>query len=94
MKRNIELSAGAAAVLVAVAGLAASLAAEDVRIRLGRTTVRSVAPLYLPDNTPSDRYQAAYVWDGANTETCVLVLRDLQTEQIALTAVNAESCRR
>lgn len=84
---------------VVVAGVvllsaAVSVVAQEVRLRLGRTTVRSVAPLYLPDNTPSDRYQAAYVWDGANTATCVMVIRDVRTEQIAMAAVDAESCRR
>lgn len=82
--------AAVATVLLSAAG---SLAGQEIRQRLGRTIVRSVAPLYLPGNQPSDRYQVVYVWDQFHTNTCMVVLRDLQTEQFALSAVPVESCQ-
>ncbi|MGE3703764.1 MAG: hypothetical protein AB7I13_00730 [Vicinamibacterales bacterium] len=59
----------------------------------GRTHVTHTSALMLQDGTLTPRYQVAYVGDRLEPATCVMVIRDAETNQLTATAVAPGSCR-
>jgi len=81
------------AVALVLVALAASGASAFSSWIFGRTAVVQSGALQVQDGTLAPRFQAIYVVDRNNPKTCVMVLRDTDTQAFSLTAVDPGSCQ-
>lgn len=59
----------------------------------GRTAVVQSGALQVQDGTLAPRFQAIYVVDRNNPKSCVMVIRDTDTQQFSMAAVDPASCQ-